>query len=136
MASALLMVFTSAAFAAEPYVYPSKGQSHEQMEKDKYECYGWAKQNSGYDPMQQQAAPQSESMVGGAAGGAARGAIIGAIAGDAGKGAAIGAGAGAARRGIGNRRRESEYQQQSAAADSEYNRAYSACLKGRGYSVD
>ena len=136
MASALLMVFTSAAFAAEPYVYPSKGQSHEQMEKDKYECYGWAKQNSGYDPMQQQAAPESGRIVGGAARGAAGGAIIGAIAGDAGKGAAIGAGAGAVGRGMGNRRQQQNYQEQAAHADSEYNRAYSACLKGRGYSVD
>ena len=132
----LFMVFTSTAFAAEPYVYPSKGQSHDQMEKDKYECYGWAKQNSGYDPMQQQAAPEDERIVGGAARGAAGGAIIGAIAGDAGKGAAIGAGAGAVHRGIGNRRRDNEYQEQSAHADSEYNRAYSACLRGRGYSVD
>jgi uncharacterized membrane protein len=75
-------------------------------------------------------------MVGGAAGGAAKGAIIGAIAGDAGKGAAIGAGAGAVGRGMRNRRQERNYQGQVTAADSEYNRAYSACLKGRGYSVD
>ncbi len=134
--SAVLMFFNSSAFAAQPYIYPSKGQSHEQMEKDKYQCYSWAKQESGFDPMQQQAAPQDGAIVGGAASGAAKGAIIGAIAGDAGKGAAIGAGAGAVGRGMSNRRRERAHQEQAAHADSEYNHAYGACLKGRGYSVD
>ncbi len=134
--SAVLMFFTSSAFAAQPYIYPSKGQSNEQMEKDKYQCYSWAKQQSGFDPMQQQAASESGRIVGGAASGAAKGAIIGAIAGDAGKGAAIGAGAGAVGRGMSNRRRERAHQEQAAHADSEYNHAYGACLKGRGYSVD
>lgn len=35
-------------------VYPAKGQAQEQMQKDKYECYGWAKQQTGFDPMQSQ----------------------------------------------------------------------------------
>lgn len=134
--SALLMLFISTVFAAQPYIYPSKGQSDEQMEKDKYQCYSWAKKQSGFDPMQQQAAPEGGSVVGGAARGAAGGAIIGAIAGDAGKGAAIGAGAGAVGRGMSNRRQERTHQEQAAHADSEYNRAYGACLRGRGYSVD
>jgi len=29
--------------AQELVIYPAKGQSNEQMEKDKYECYTWAK---------------------------------------------------------------------------------------------
>ena len=33
-------------------VYPAKGQSQKQMEKDKFDCYSWAKQQSGFDPMQ------------------------------------------------------------------------------------
>jgi len=33
-------------------VYPAQGQSNEQMEKDKFECYGLAKNQSGFDPMQ------------------------------------------------------------------------------------
>jgi hypothetical protein len=101
--------------AAEPYVYPAKGQSQQQMEKDKFDCYSWAKQQSGFDPMQGPGAapppppssPQHEGqVVGGAARGAALGAIGGAIAGDAGKGAAIGAATGG---GLGAMRKRSEW---------------------------
>ena len=104
--------------SAAPFIYPSKGQSAQQEQKDKNECYGWASQQTGFDPAQelqeqqaaaaqarqqsqqaqQMAAQQIESTQGqgfvGAAGGAAGGAIIGAIAGDAGKGAAIGSAVG------------------------------------------
>ena len=38
-------------YAQEVFIYPNKGQSAEQQEKDKYDCYGWAKNNSGFDPM-------------------------------------------------------------------------------------
>ena len=38
--------------AQELIVYPAKGQSNEQMEKDKFECYSWAKGQTGFDPMQ------------------------------------------------------------------------------------
>jgi Glycine-zipper domain len=102
---------------AAPFIYPSKGQTAQQEQKDKNECYGWASQQTGFDPAQeleeqqaaararqqsqqaqQMAAQQIESTQGqgmvGAAGGAAGGAIIGAIAGDAGKGAAIGSAVG------------------------------------------
>ena len=141
------------AWAAEPFVYPTKGQSAEQTEKDKSECYTWAKQQTGFDPMQApQAAPppppsspqHQGQVVGGAARGAALGAIGGAIAGDAGKGAAIGAAAGG---GLGTMRKRSswrneqaQYQQQVEQQQaqyqqrrSEYDRAYSACMEGRGY---
>ena len=69
---------------AELYVFPAKGQSQQQTEQDKFSCYGWAKNQSGFDPMNppqvQAAAPQSgPGILGGAARGAAGGAIIGAI---------------------------------------------------------
>ena len=38
--------------AQELVIYPAKGQSQEQMDKDKYECYTWGKQQTGFDPMQ------------------------------------------------------------------------------------
>lgn len=124
-------------------IYPAKGQSQEQMEKDKFDCYSWAKQQTGVDPMvasaaSQQPAGSQGSTMRGAARGAAVGAGIGAIAGDAGKGAAVGAAFGGLR---GNRqRREAEQIQQHQAAQSnqridEYNRAYSACLEAKGYTV-
>ncbi len=126
----------SSGVAAEPFVYPEKGQSSEQQAKDDAECRTWAKENSGVDPNAPAAGPDRRGRVGGAAGGAARGAaagaVIGAIAGDAGKGAAIGAAGGgiAGRRGAKMQERGKEV----AASDS-FNRAFSACMEGRGYSV-
>ena len=132
----LSAVLFAAAASAQVYVYPEKGQSAEQQNKDKSDCDQWAKQQSGVDPGAPAAGPDRGGRVAGAAGGALRGAaggaLIGAIAGDAGKGAAIGATAGA----IGGRRGAMQQQQagQAASANS-YDRAFAACMQGRGYSV-
>ena len=148
----LLVTFFTAGFvmAQELVIYPAKGQSQEQLDKDKYECYSWAKQQSGFDAMQQPKAtappPQQQAQRGGVVRGGARGAVMGtatgAIAGDTGKGAAIGAASGALVGGM--RRRDQQRQQQQWAQQQAttytknrdgYNRAYGACLEGRGYSV-
>ena len=156
IASVALSFATSVA-AAELYIYPQKGQSAEQQEKDKFECYGWAKGQSGFDPMApptaQTAPPERKggSVAGGAGkgavGGAAVGAAVGAIRGKkVAKSAAIGAGAGGVMGGMGRAGRNSndekkqrEWEQREANAYSqrrhEYNRAYAACLEGRGYTV-
>jgi hypothetical protein len=131
----------------DPVIYPSKGQSAEQTEKDKYECYQWAKGQTGFDPMQVPTATtpppkQQGGAVKGAAGGALAGAAIGAAAGDAGKGAAIGATTG----GIlgGARRRQSmkaqeDWEKKESAGygkrRNEYDRAWGACMEGRGYTI-
>src|SRR5258705_9157179 len=89
------VVFVGWAIAQGLFVYPQRGQSTEQQNKDSSECYGWAKSQSGVDP----GAPpppaepggHARGAVGGAARGAATGAAVGAIAGDAGQGAAPGA---------------------------------------------
>jgi len=142
----ILCLLATSALSQDPVVYPAKGQNQDQMEKDRYQCYGWAKQQTGFDPMQAPAQPQAStsrsSPLRGAAGGAAVGAVGGAIAGDAGKGAAIGAGTGALVGGV-RMRREREQQAQAretqAAAYSHgrdgYNRAFGACMEGRGYTV-
>ncbi|MCK5121563.1 MAG: hypothetical protein KAQ91_06245 [Methylococcales bacterium] len=141
------MFFTGSVLAREFMIYPAQGQSNEQMEGDKFQCYGWAKNNSGFDPMQASApaAPQQSQQGGllrGGARGAAVGAAVGAIAGDAGKGAAIGAASGGMIGGM--RRRDSQRQQDQVnqqvqqnynEARANYDRAYSACLEGRGYTV-
>src|SRR5262245_48384093 len=89
-----------AAIAQKPIIYPAKGQSAKQQQKDDGECYAWAKQTTGIDPAvvaqtppPQQTGPATGGgeRVRGAARGAVGGAAIGAIAGDAGEGAAIGA---------------------------------------------
>ena len=132
------------------YVFPAQGQTKEQQEKDVSECYQWAVEQSGVNPLdppkveaeQVEGGPDG-SAVRGAARGAAAGAAIGAIAGDAGKGAAIGAAAG----GMGGRRAskagQSQQQQQAnqAAANQEqelmnnFKKAFSVCLEGKGYTV-
>jgi len=143
----IMFLYIGSAFGQDLVVYPAKGQSKDQMEKDKFDCYNWAKQETGFDPMAGStataAAPQSESSaVRGAARGALVGVAAGAIAGDAGKGAAIGAASGGllgGMKGRDQRRQQESAQQQQAAAHnkkrSDYNRAYGACLEGKGYTV-
>jgi hypothetical protein len=147
----LTLVSSSATlFAQEVFIYPNKGQSAEQQEKDKYACYGWAKQNSGFDPMAppttRTAPPSGEKKSGGVVRGGLGGAALGAIIGDSSKSAKRGAAAGALIGGVRQSRsnRATEQQQQDWAqreanqysnARSQYNRAYAACLEGRGYTV-
>ena len=42
----------AAGVRAEPAISPNRGQDQEQVSRDRYECYGWAKGQSGYDPAQ------------------------------------------------------------------------------------
>jgi hypothetical protein len=135
-----LVVVTAAlcgpAGAAGVYVYPQKNQSADQQNKDSYECDGWAKAQSGVDPgqppPQARVGQHSRGAVGGAARGAAVGAAVGAIAGDAGKGAAAGAVVGGVR---GRRGSMAAQQEQQQTARSSYDRAFAACMEGRGYTV-
>jgi hypothetical protein len=132
---------------AEVFVYPKQGQTQQQFEQDQFACHQWAKNETGVDPTQQQAAPSAPPpATGGAARGAARGAAVGAvggaIGGDAGKGAAIGAGVGAAagamRQGAYNRNAYQQSQQMQAQQQVDlgrYEKAYAVCMEGRGYQA-
>jgi hypothetical protein len=174
LASGAALLFSAAPGAQQPaaasslssslglYVFPAKNQNASQQSNDETACFGWAKSQTGIDPMaiKPQAAsappaqpatdPASGQVVRGAARGAVAGTAIGAVAGDAGKGAAIGATAGALA-GAGNRRRAKEQaaaEQQQASAQQQqqaqasvaqqkatYNRAFGACMEGKGYTV-
>jgi hypothetical protein len=150
----LLLIWPALA-GAEFMIYPAKGQSQDQQTRDKGECHQWAVQNSGVDPAALAAqappstAPQGQEkrhVLRGAAGGAAIGALGGSMGGEAGKGAAVGAGAGVLV-GAARKRRAAkqqtqqqqqatqQHQQNTKAQLDKYNRAYKACLEGRGYSV-
>ena len=162
---AITIFLAGTLYAQQTFVYPKKGQSEQQMEKDKFECYGWAKQQSGFDPMnppsqqeleakaRQQQGQQAQQSGGGETGeGVAKGVVGGAIIGevvsdDPGKGAVIGGIIGGIR---GSKRAEQKQQQQAqqqqqaikqqaqaelARQRGTYNRAYAACLEGRGYTV-
>ena len=123
-------------------VYPSKGQSADAQAKDETQCYQWAQKQTGIaDPSKPAQQPQPTgpdgSRVKGAARGATRGAIVGEVANDdGGKGAAIGAAAGAVR-GKQQSRKAAAQQQQNAAAGQKqtFNKAFCACMEGRGYTV-
>ncbi len=166
----LIMVLSTmvpAAGAQDVLMYPARGQSQQQQDRDRYECHSWAVGQTGFDPSRAGAAaapppppppPQQEARQGGLLRGGARGAAVGAvggaIGGDAGKGAAIGAATGALIGGIRRRdqmereaQQQRSYQQQQAAAQAsqgsanaaqrdKYNRAMTACLQGRGYTVN
>jgi len=155
---AIIFTLVTVSFAQELVVYPNEGQSSEQQEKDKFECYSWAKGDSGFDPMALPTAseppPEKEAEKGGTGKGLARGAVaglaVGAIAGDSKSdkrkatkaGAAGGAVVGTARRNDQKKEEEKKQKdweqqqtQQYAQNRNNYNRAYAACLEGRSYSV-
>ncbi len=122
----------------EPVIYPNKGQDPQQTEKDKYACYSWAKKQTGIDPAEPPPAQASQEQIGSEAKGTARGAAVGAIGGDVAKGAARGTVIGVIVRRAKNKKEAKVEQQQAAAYEAkrkEYDRAYGACLEGRGYTV-
>jgi hypothetical protein len=151
---ALLVPPAAAPLAQDVFAYPSKGQSQEQQDKDNFECHRWAKEQSGFDPGR---APQASSppprekstgpgALGGAAIGAGAGLVGGAIAGKPGTGALVGAGAGGLFGGLHSRNRKKQNQEarqdwerQQAAQNQQgrnaFNRAFSACMSSRGYTI-
>jgi hypothetical protein len=130
-------------------VYPAKGQSVQQQDKDKYQCYDWARGQTGVDPAQTaQAASattptQSRGQAGAMVKGAASGAAVARIAnGEAGRGAAAGAMGAAMREQAQEQQlaqaRQQQAGQQQAARNQQraaYDRAFAACMEGRGYTV-
>jgi hypothetical protein len=142
------------------YAYPLHGQTPQQQDRDHYECSTWATQQTGFDPSAPGIPPHDRVQVVSAgpppgtntAIGAITGAVIGAAIGPhwnpapavlAGAlvGGAIGsstdaanaqANAQAVNSAAAQNRRAAAAQEQQA---SQYRRALSACLDGRGYSV-
>lgn len=141
------------------YFYPSQGQSEAQQERDRYECYAWAVKQTGFDPGQAQLAPHQRVQVTPAAppgsdtaAGAVGGAIVGSMMSsrhDKGFGLVFGALTGAmlgAASDEARQRQADQVQQQYDAKDAQryarlekqardYQRAMTACLEGRGYTV-
>jgi hypothetical protein len=138
----------ASAQASRPYTYPSKGQTQEQQGRDKYECNQWAVSQSGFDPSNPSpASTSSQQAQGQAGGGAARGAAVGAIGGamegDPGARAASGTARGGLFGAIRRRRKRNEAEKEQERAQTEsasglesYNRAFAACMQGRGYAVN
>lgn len=146
--------------STQVYFYPTAGQSPQRQARDRYECYLWAVKASGFDPSRSSLAPAQRVVVEprrpagtDTAVGAVTGAAVGAAVSrprDAGEGAIVGAVAGAvlgaasdASRVAEARELQNRYDQRDAARSSRldqrastYRRAMSACLEGRGYTVE
>lgn len=141
------------------FFYPTSGQSPQQQDRDRYECYLWSVKQTGFDPSQPMVAknlrvevipmppPGHDTAVG-----AVSGALIGAAVShprDAGSGAVIGAVAGAVIGAASDASRQEQaariqerYDQRDAKQVAQlerraqdYRRAMAACLEGRGYAV-
>ena len=140
------MLAFASAHGAEHVIYPSAGQDRDQQASDEAQCFVWAKDESGVDPLTAEPAQidAPDRARGGALRGAAVGAVIGEIADDeAGEGAAAGAAAGALRQRRRNRRGLAEAESQQAAVDAaheadmeRFDRHYVACMEGRDYAVN
>jgi hypothetical protein len=144
---------------SDVYVYPSKGQTEKQLDRDRYECHNWAVAQSHYNPSDTHLAPHQQVRVvempppgRDTAVGAMTGAVIGSSVArrrDSGEGAVagaivgamIGASSDAARQKSAardNGRLSAEAQAERARLErqaADYRRAISACLEGRGYTV-
>ena len=144
------MLTAGATVAQDLMIYPAQGQDAQQQERDKFECYGWAKGESGFDPLVQPRAteppPEQQSTRGSVLRGAAVGAVVGNIAGDDSSDRRSARTAGAAvglmqrrstKRSNAQAQQQWEQEQQRIYQENRnnYNRAYGLCLTGRGYSV-
>jgi hypothetical protein len=164
--AALAYLFIGAASAQQVYVYPKEGQSEQQMNQDKGVCAAWAQQQTGFDPMnppsEQQLMAQAQQSQGtqpqggggaAVAAGAARGAVVGSAIGKwtdnsrtnyGAAGAFIGSVRSARRQEARATQQQQQAQQgakqqaqaQLANMKNSYNRAFSACLEGKGYTVN
>lgn len=142
------MVKVTVVQGAELMVFPAKGQTEQQRSADMAACHQWAVTESGVDPSRVSAPAPSGQQQGqrqvlrGALAGAAVGGLGGSLGGEFGKGAAAGAAVGAAAGGIRRHQQKQatasvEQQQQQLVQEqlNRFNRAYSACLEGKGYTV-
>ena len=145
----------TAATAPALYFYPAQGQNEALQDRDRFECYRWARQQTGTDPgMAPLRVPASAAQRPAAPGaGVAVGAITGSVIGAAvasprhgGEamvlGALIGAVVGAAAEQAGAQERQQARDERARAAHfrarlplEEFRRALSACMTGRGYGV-
>jgi len=141
------------------YFYPKAGQTEAQQSRDHYECYNWAVKQTGFDPSQASVPLEQRVRVVpvpppgyDTAVLAITGAVLGALIGGprhAGTGALIGAGTGAIVGAASDSSRqqtamqlEESYSKRDRSLDAQYEggalnfrRAMSACLEGRGYTV-
>ncbi|MEY2854990.1 MAG: hypothetical protein RL030_2122 [Pseudomonadota bacterium] len=141
------------------YLYPLRGQTAQQQDRDRYDCFNWAGTQSAFDPSRQPLPRETREVVvpayppgSVALAGAATGALVGAAVSDPwhrGEGALIGAVAGTMLGAVAESAQKPPLQQVTSSSQRRYDsaasgyerqaagfqRAMSACLEGRGYAV-
>ncbi len=129
------------------FIFPNEGQSQDQQDKDEFQCIRIATDRTGFNPMAAPSAtrarPETQGGAGrGAVGGALLGTAVGAIAGDTRRGALVGAAGGGLLGGMrreDSRRQQDQWAQEEAAIQQadrgQWERAFSACMQARGYTV-
>ena len=121
-------------------VVPARGQTADQLRRDRYECHNWAVDQTGILPVAADDEPAARArraervgriLNGAGIGGALGGLIRGAQGKNPGNGVLAGAAVGAAVGAATGR----EARDAAEEGDDDYLRALSACLEGRGYRV-
>lgn len=107
--TALMMSIAWPVLAADMFVFPKNNQTKEQQEQDQFNCYKWAKEQTGFDPnkpVEQAAAPAPQG--------------------------------GPRKRHKAEKQQDAAEQkaaQKHEASLDGYQHAYGACMEGKGYSV-
>jgi hypothetical protein len=135
-----------------PYIYPTQGQSPDQMDRDRYQCYVSSVQQTGVDPSRPSRTYEQVVVAPAPGAGTATGAVGGAIVGSllagprsAGLGFFLGGATGAIVGSAADANTQAQVTQaqmqarEARAADQErmeeFRRTNGACLASRGYSV-
>jgi hypothetical protein len=129
-------------------VVPQRSQSADQARRDRYECHNWAIGQTGQAPSaaptgsesgddeKAKRAERASRIVTGALLGASLGSFAGAVHDNPAQGALAGAAVGGAVGGATAVAREKkDKEREQAQGPSDYLRALTACLEGRGYTV-
>ncbi len=110
MALPLLVSIVGAAAAQNIVAYPSRGQTQEQQQRDRFECYNWAEQQTGFNPQAQTGSTAPPPPTGGPL----------------------------RRHEMEKEEAQAQSQQSAAVAQktANFNHAMGLCLRGRGYTVE
>jgi uncharacterized membrane protein YebE (DUF533 family) len=143
----MILFLAPAVNAQELFIFPNEDQSQDQQDMDEFQCQKSATQRTGFDPMAlpttSSPAPKQKGGVGqGAVKGALLGTAVGAVTGNTKKGlkaGAVGGGVmGGMKRADSNSKKQDWANQQSQdylRNRDNWNRAFTACIESRGYTV-
>jgi hypothetical protein len=129
------------------FIFANDGQDQDQQDQDEFQCMRAARDQTGFNPMATPTATtRAPETQGGAGRGAVRGALlgtaVGAVTGNTRQGALAGAAGGGLMGGM--RRADSNRDQERWAREeaanyqrnrNNWNRAFTACMSSRGYTV-